>query len=101
VTKHKWVIEEVDGGTLGTNDFWKCSVCGAGGGPVWPLLPAGSKPKPPAPGQAFLANGSGLELPDDCDTARAMIVAFKAGYACALWGIPEKVKKRFEIKETM
>lgn len=33
-TEHTWIIEVIDGGPAGDDDFWKCSVCGASGGPV-------------------------------------------------------------------
>lgn len=31
---HKWEEEEVDGGPIGTDIFWICKQCGAGGGPT-------------------------------------------------------------------
>lgn len=69
---HTWIVEEVNCGHLGVNDFFKCTGCGAAGGPAdFP----GSKPWVPC----FLACGCVLELPADCTDAfiaiRAHLVA--------------------------
>lgn len=93
MTAHTWAIVEVDGGPMGIGEFWHCAACGAGGGSVWPTWPA--------PNRQFLANGSGLELPDDCDQAKAMVEAFRKGYAYALQQIPAKVRTRFKIRENV
>lgn len=29
---HTWAVEEIDGGPAGSDDFWKCTDCGASGG---------------------------------------------------------------------
>jgi len=67
---HNWVIEEIDGGSLGVNGVWVCSECGASGGPEWPGQDKISD-------WIFLADGknlvSGLQLPLDCDEAKAVI----------------------------
>lgn len=31
---HTWIVKEINGGVFGSADFWVCSECGAGGGPV-------------------------------------------------------------------
>ena len=67
---HIWVVEEVDGGPVGTGDFWTCTGCGAGGGPSCGKV-VDSEPRPFFPGPA-------LDLPDDCDEARKVIAAHKA-----------------------
>ena len=63
--EHTWIVEEIDGGPLGIGDFWKCSVCGASGGPTLFV----EKHPPPRP---FLA-GEGIKLSLDCDEAAEQI----------------------------
>lgn len=67
MTPHDWTIEEVDGGHVGTGDFFKCQVCGGAGGPVltWP--------PPRTPTWAPFLAGTGLSLSDDCLEARSQI----------------------------
>ncbi len=72
---HTWVLEEVDGGPVGTADFWKCSSCGACGGLAWPTAD-GYKPKNDK--WIFLADGSGLELTEDCEESAALIADHRA-----------------------
>lgn len=62
---HEWVMEEIDGGHVGSADFWKCKNCGASGGWV-----NGKNPPTMPP---FLADGSGLKLSNDCDEAQKEI----------------------------
>lgn len=59
---HVWTKEAVDGGHFGLCTFWRCSVCGASGGPA-----IGDSPR-----QCFLA-GPAKVLPKDCNEARALI----------------------------
>lgn len=68
---HKWEIEEVDGGPVGTEDFWICRQCGASGGPV--CYTDGTKHEPPPSFEPFLADGSGLKLTHDCEESLKMI----------------------------
>jgi len=68
---HVWETEEVDGGHLGVEDFWICRQCGASGGPVGF---GGSPAFPP-----FYADGSGLNLTDDCDESREMVARHLGG----------------------
>ena len=64
--KHTWVTEEVNGGHLGVDDFWICKECGASGGPVmWDRKGPSFDP--------FLADGSGLQVGDDCEKAKVLI----------------------------
>lgn len=64
--EHVWVIETLDGGHVGLNDFWHCPSCEASGGPVWDGC------KPPTLGP-FYADGSGLQVSSDCAEARFQI----------------------------
>jgi hypothetical protein len=70
VSEHIWITEEIDGGALGTSDFWLCSVCGASGGPVW--YDHQDKPKR-AP---FLA-GPALPLSQNCEEAKKQIAEYR------------------------
>lgn len=65
IRPHTWVVEEIDGGTVGIGEFWKCSDCGASGGPC---LGQESRPH----WVPFLA-GEDLRLAYDCDVARLQI----------------------------
>lgn len=66
---HTWITVEIDGGPLGTEDFWQCSECGASGGPVdW-----GS---PKTNDWIFLA-GPAIDLPKDCDQSKEIIEKYR------------------------
>lgn len=72
---HDWIIEEIDGGNVGTAEVWKCRMCGACDNKMDPFK------QPPT--RAFYPNGSGLELTMDCEEsqgiiAKAIEVAFRA-----------------------
>lgn len=89
--RHLWEIEEVDSGHLGVNDFWRCRRCdAAGGSPYYHREPDGSYrmvargkelhlgefrwDRPPP----FYADGSGLQLTDDCvESDRLILEHFK------------------------
>lgn len=74
--QHEWSIEEIDGGHVGVAECWKCFVCGASGGPAWPRKDeAGKWVKEKRPGDdwCFYADGSGVQLPLDCDQAKVRI----------------------------
>jgi hypothetical protein len=64
---HTWTTEEIDGGAIGIGTFWRCTTCGAAGGPVgwWP-------DEPERRWRPFLA-GTGVELDDDCIASQAII----------------------------
>ena len=64
---HAWETEEIDGGPVGVGVFWRCSTCGAAGGPKdwWP-------DEPERRWRPFLA-GEGVELDDDCVASQAII----------------------------
>lgn len=66
---HNWVKHDGDGGHVGAYEYWECSVCGACAG----------VDVEPQPGRAFLADGSGLQLVDDCDMSGLLIDAYKRG----------------------
>lgn len=68
---HDWKYNEHDGGSMGMYEVFECADCGACGGLVDKLENL--------PGRAFYPNGSGLKLPDDCDTARLIVAAFELG----------------------
>ncbi len=70
--EHTWIIEEVDGGTLGPVDIWRCSVCGAAGGPA---LPWQKRPWDPfIPGA-----GASKNISKNCVTARVEIRGYIEG----------------------
>lgn len=66
--EHEWITEEVNGGHVGVDDFWVCKNCGASGGPVafWRKSPGPSM-------HPFYADGSGLNLTNDCDESKEII----------------------------
>lgn len=67
---HTWIVEEVDGGPIGTCDFWRCSVCGAGGGPAG--FSRSVNPWPPfIPGA-----GKSKQLSGNCDEAVIEVRAY-------------------------
>ena len=66
---HTWAIEQVDGGTAGSDDFFVCTVCGASGSPIW-----ADDPRVPEP---FLAGEHAMVLPRNCQEAKKIIAAKK------------------------
>lgn len=66
---HDWFIEEVDGGAVGVSEFFACRSCGASGSPIY-----ASDVRTPVP---FLADGTGLKLPLNCDEAKTVIAEHK------------------------
>lgn len=81
--EHKWVIEEVDCGNLGTEDFWVCTQCKASGGLAYNisnLIP--SVPEPFVNGRI----GGPLNLPNDCQEAVRMISEYWAAKTVAVYG---------------
>jgi len=71
--EHNWVIETIDSGYLGVNDFWTCDRCGAGGGPVFFNQKTGEYVKRFKP---FLP-GTGIKLTDDCALAQESILLYR------------------------
>lgn len=68
---HDWRVEEVDGGPLGTGEFWKCAGCGLSGGFVLPSSMRRWKP--------FLAGHPDVPFPaEDCDAAKEAVAAYRA-----------------------
>lgn len=70
--RHLWEMEEVDGGPVGVNDFWRCKQCDAAGGPVWYYKDG---PRKKDNDWVFYADGSGLQLTADCVESAALIQA--------------------------
>jgi hypothetical protein len=70
---HNWVIETIDSGYLGINDFWLCDRCGAGGGPVF------FNEKKQAYVKRFKSflPGAGLQVTDDCVKAQELIAEYR------------------------
>ena len=67
VKKHAWEKEEVDGGPLGTDEFWACFECGASGGAAFhPFTGKETTPRPFLPGPAS-------PLSEDCEEARQQV----------------------------
>lgn len=64
--EHIWIMVEINGGSIGSDDFWVCKKCDAAGGPVFPEV---SIPKYPP----FYPDGSGLKVSDNCDEALEQI----------------------------
>lgn len=72
MTPHTWIVENVYGGPLGDTDFWRCSGCGASGGPTCFTVRANGTEKPRW--EPFLAGeGSRLRLSQDCDESATII----------------------------
>ena len=65
---HVWIKEIIDTPGLGLNDFWKCEVCEAAGGPV-----LGNESKPKSTHLPFLADGTGLKLSHDCEISKVQV----------------------------
>ena len=82
---HDWKVKEYDGGHVGWFSVYECAVCGAtaGGMPELKQAPRG----------AFFANGSGLQLSDDCAVSKQLIEAFERGVA---WGRRDAPKTAME-----
>jgi hypothetical protein len=65
MTPHTWTKEEIDGGPMGVGEFWKCSTCGASGGPTdWGKVGLLSEETEPS-WRPFLA-GTGVKLSRAC-----------------------------------
>jgi hypothetical protein len=88
MTAHTWVTEEIDGGALGSDDFYLCTTCGCSGGSVTAynmrgvvferdvegqLRPTKREPQPFLPGPA-------IDLSQDCQVAHQQILFFVRGY---------------------
>lgn len=69
---HLWVVEIVDGGSVGTEEFFHCTGCGACGGPVG----YGDPPRT-EPGRNAFFPGPGLPLPETCEGSRPIIRAYR------------------------
>lgn len=72
MTPHDWISEEIDGGTLGVEDFWVCRKCGADGGSSYLFTQEGIQPSIPRPFVNGRIGGS-WNLPDDCEEAVKLI----------------------------
>ncbi len=77
--KHDWVVEEIDGGHLGSSDCWACRVCGVGGGPCDSYFrdPPPAKAVRPDPWPAFFP-GEDVAVTEDCEETQRIIRAFKS-----------------------
>lgn len=70
MAEHAWTIETYDAGPMGIGQSWHCPDCGLCGGPFF----GSGKRWPP-----FLAGeGSSTRFSEDCDEAKAQILALKA-----------------------
>ena len=65
IKEHNWVVETIDSGHLGINNFWTCSECGAAGGPATMTKSPRWFP--------FYADGSGLKLSWCCRESDRLI----------------------------
>lgn len=80
---HTWEVEEVDGGPVGTGEFWICRSCGLSGGPI--LGPHDTKPR----WKPFLAGeGLSVRFSEDCDIAKREVETYKSS--------PEYLKEQAE-----
>lgn len=73
-TEHAWVELVGDGGPVGSYDYTKCARCGAA---LSRWLGKGLRKAPDE--RIFYPNGSGLDLPADCDEADKIIKAHELG----------------------
>jgi len=90
---HTWIVERVDGGPMGSDDFYKCSVCGCSGGEILQ-----SKIQKDSNGKATFTSvdrrpspfipGFAEDLDDDCDVAKVQIRATVRGFLSAWWREP-------------
>lgn len=82
--QHDWVIEEVDGGAIGVEDFWICRRCGASGGLAYCLAPG----FPPSIAKPFVNGkiGGPMDLPDDCEVAAELIEKYWATKTVGVYG---------------
>jgi hypothetical protein len=88
--EHTWVIENIDGGPMGDDDVFRCSVCGCCGGPTErhklqrnedgtkEFILVDVKPHPFLPGPA-------LDLSEDCRVTTQQVRAYILGYARSMW----------------
>lgn len=90
MTEHTWIVEEIDGGHVGTADVYRCTTCGCCGGgtegyrfkgkmfgrkpgdPPCQMIPMKRTPSPFIPGPA-------LDVSDDCDLAQQQIRYYVKG----------------------
>ncbi len=74
---HTWAIEEVNGGPVGTDDFYRCTACGCSGGSTYRADGTPIDPQPFLPGPA-------MNLDNDCDVAHEQILAYVKGYLAGI-----------------
>lgn len=69
---HKWETELIDGGHVGSDDFWICHQCGASGGPVWTDYL--TKQIIPGPSMGAFVPGPAIDVSEsDCEAAKVAI----------------------------
>ena len=73
---HDWIVEEVDGGPIGVEDFWICRRCKASGGLAY------STPQPFVNGRINAL----WDLPDDCEEAARLIEKYWSIRNVAVYG---------------
>lgn len=80
---HDWISEEVDGGSVGTEDFWKCKRCGAMGGLAYCLSDMSpSIPRPFINGRVNKIQ----DLTDDCEESSRMIKEYWGYKVVGIYG---------------
>jgi len=83
---HDWISEEIDGGSLGSEDFWICRRCKASGGMSYRCSDNGGfEPSVPRPFVNGRIGGS-WELPHDCEEAAILIKKYWAIRNVAIYG---------------
>lgn len=73
MSEHAWVEEEVDGGHLGIGTFWKCSSCGASGGPVGFMTGKRTEQR----WEPFFP-GKHVDITRDCEETKRIVREYKA-----------------------
>ncbi len=72
--EHSWEVAKFDGGMVGAWDMYICRVCGASAN----VLDFVFDPKNvQTEFYAFLADGSGYILPDDCAVAKQLVLVHR------------------------
>jgi hypothetical protein len=73
MTKHDWIIDSIDAGALGLNDFYSCRVCNTAGGPAF-FGRVGDGERYDKPDRwSFIACGCSIKVSVVCEEAQKQI----------------------------
>ncbi len=74
IKPHHWSLVTIDGGHVGTADIFICRYCGATGSFGDDIAFFRGILSQESAGLPFLADGHSIQLPDDCDEAKEIVV---------------------------